>query len=94
MRTLHLTLYRRWFDEIAAGTKREEYRAMTPHWIDRLDGPAYDVAEFRNGYSAAAPSMRVEIIGLRRHVKIEGVDCYAIQLGRILEIKNYSGPKE
>lgn len=38
--------------------------------------------------------MRVEIIGLRRHVKIEGVDYYAIQLGRILEIKNYSGLKK
>ena len=36
MSILHMTLYRKWFDAIAAGHKREEYRAATPYWTSRL----------------------------------------------------------
>lgn len=35
-RILHLTLKRRWFDMIALGKKPEEYRDVTPYWIQRL----------------------------------------------------------
>ena len=30
MRVLHLTLKRRWFDEIASGRKTNEYRGIDP----------------------------------------------------------------
>lgn len=36
MRILHLTLRKKPFDLIAAGIKKEEYRAISIHWIVRL----------------------------------------------------------
>lgn len=36
MKTLTLSLKRKWFDMIKAGVKKEEYRAITPYWIKRL----------------------------------------------------------
>lgn len=35
-KTLHLTLKKKWFDMIASGEKKEEYREIKPHWIKRL----------------------------------------------------------
>lgn len=36
MRILHLTLKRKWFDRIACGDKKEEYRDIKPYWVNRL----------------------------------------------------------
>jgi len=36
MRVLHLTLKRQWFDLIASGEKKEEYREIKQFWIKRL----------------------------------------------------------
>jgi len=36
MRTLHLTLKKKWFDMIASGEKTEEYRELKPYWFRRL----------------------------------------------------------
>ena len=36
MKTLHLTLNKKWFDMIAAGVKKEEYRSIKTYWIKRL----------------------------------------------------------
>ena len=36
MKVLHLTLISRWFNMVASGEKREEYREITPYWIRRL----------------------------------------------------------
>lgn len=33
---LHLTLKKKWFDMIASGEKKEEYREIKPYWVDRL----------------------------------------------------------
>lgn len=38
---LHLTLKRKWFDMIASGEKREEYRDVKPYWINRLTWHEY-----------------------------------------------------
>lgn len=35
-KTLHLILKNQWFDMIASGVKKQEYRAITDHWISRL----------------------------------------------------------
>lgn len=35
-RILHLTLKRKWFDMIASGEKKEEYRDIKPYWVSRL----------------------------------------------------------
>ena len=36
MKTLTLSLQRKWFDMIKAGIKKEEYREIKPFWIKRL----------------------------------------------------------
>lgn len=36
MKTLHLTLKKKWFDKITSGEKKEEYREIKPYWIRRL----------------------------------------------------------
>lgn len=35
-KTLHLTLKKKWFDMIASGEKKEEYREIKPYWSQRL----------------------------------------------------------
>jgi hypothetical protein len=88
LRRLYLTLHRRWFDEIAVGTKTEEYRAITPYWQRRIVGRQYDEVHFRNGYRQDSPFMRVEYQGWKRAVW-EGKPVLALQLGKVLEIRNY-----
>lgn len=97
-RVLHLTLTRQWFDEIASGRKRTEYRKANAYWAARLlvDGEmfrVFDEIHFRNGYAKAAPWMRVTWKGCRYmagsgHKEAPG-PVYAIALGRVLEIKNW-----
>lgn len=36
MKTLDLVLKHKWYDMIACGEKKEEYREIKPHWFDRL----------------------------------------------------------
>jgi len=40
-KVLHLTLHRRYFDQIASGIKKEEYRTLKPYWKKRLTNPAF-----------------------------------------------------
>ena len=82
-KTLHLNLYRKYFDAILNGTKTIEYRDITPYWSKRLEGRYYDVIQFRNGYARIAPTMIIEYKGI-------DVDDnrYAKKLGKILETKN------
>ena len=44
---LHLNLHRKFFAQIAAGTKRIEYH----DWRRRPEGRHYDVVQFRNSYA-------------------------------------------
>jgi hypothetical protein len=99
-RVLYLTLHREWFDAIARGDKREEYRAMSPHWRRKfgivmaqaaLPGePAlpWDVIEFRNGYQKRCPWMRVELLGIEEGTW-QGQPCFVLKLGRVLEKGNW-----
>ena len=36
MKTLHLNVKKKWFDMIASGKKKEEYREIKPYWCNRL----------------------------------------------------------
>ena len=36
MRALQLVLKKKWFDMIASGEKKEEYREITPYWAKRI----------------------------------------------------------
>lgn len=48
--TLHLWLQFKWYDMIAKGVKTEEYRAITPYWVKRLNKPYTHVC-FHKGYN-------------------------------------------
>ena len=81
MKILHLNLYRKYFDEIANGTKTIEYRDKTDYWKKRIEGRQYDIIKFRNGYTKNAPTMLVEYKGYT-----VGKD-YELKLGKILEVQ-------
>jgi len=85
MKTLHLTLKKKWFDQILAGTKKIEYREIKPYWTKRLfddkgEAKKFDIIEFRNGYSKGCRRIRVEFKGLR-----VGKKNYEIMLGKVLK---------
>jgi hypothetical protein len=65
MKVLHLTLKRKWFDMIASGEKKEEYRDLKLYWSDRLgeheDCSFYEAVKFRNGYRPDSPIMVFKI---------------------------------
>lgn len=51
MATLHLNLKKKWFDMIASGEKKEEYREFKPYWIKRIidiNEPEEDIHAIRN----------------------------------------------
>ena len=59
---LPLVLKGKWFDMIASGEKREEYRLPTDYWRKRLhnwdcrfSAQTTPVVEFRRGYATNAP---------------------------------------
>lgn len=87
MKILHLTLHKRWFDDIAAEIKKIEYREVKPYWTKRLVGKEYDEIHFRNGYAKDAPFMRVEYVRLEEGHCFDGKDCYGIILGKVLEVR-------
>lgn len=90
MKILHLTLKKKWFDQIASGKKTVEYREIKPYWDKRLKGKKFDEIYFKNGYSAFAPFMKVKCEGINIR-KVEMFDnelYYCIALGKMLELKS------
>ncbi len=71
-KVLHLTLKKKWFDMVASGEKKEEYREYKPYWKKRLfnyelkdfgylvSEKKFDIVEFRNGYSKDSPNVKVK----------------------------------
>ena len=47
MSVLHLTLKKKWFDMIASGEKKEEYREIKPYWEKRFS-PVYTDFSYLN----------------------------------------------
>jgi len=98
---LHLNLKRKWYDMIASGSKKEEYREIKDSWkrIFRHDikikGKYYHPTDviicFSNGYKKKRDQMLVECIGL----SIGGAvpvwsdnwegDVFILKLGNILK---------
>lgn len=50
MKTLTLPIKGKYFRQIVAGEKLEEYRLATPYWARRLEGRSYDRIEITLGY--------------------------------------------
>lgn len=70
VKTLHLTLTKKWYDMVKSGEKRVEYRELKPYWKSRLcdkdergvyQFKKFTHVEFRNGYGKSLPFMRFEI---------------------------------
>ena len=68
---LNLTIKRRWFDMIASGEKREEYRdddnsnvKNAWEWIANDERVGYYVMVLRNGYSMDSPALAVRVWGI------------------------------
>jgi hypothetical protein len=101
MNILHLTLTKKWFDMIASGEKKEEYREMKQYWAIRLfhnmgfgQPKQYDIIRFKNGYQKNCPEMDVEWKGCwegegNKKWGAKNEKYYVIGLGEILSIKNY-----
>lgn len=94
-RVLHLTLKRRWFEMIASGVKREEYREIKPYWTRRLAdlGTEYDAVQFRNGYRADSPTMLLRLDGVfsglgREEWSAPKKRVYILRLGEMLRPPN------
>lgn len=91
MSILRLTLKRKWFDMIASGEKKEEYRQPSLWILSRLKGKTYDRVEFRNGYSADSPVVQCEYKGWRMgspRAEWGGNPreaCVIIQLGNLIK---------
>ena len=85
MKILHLTLHKRWFDEIKYRNKKEEYRDIKPYWLTRLfdkEGKpkGFDIIEFRNGYNKNSRKMIVKFLGLKKDKS-----KITIKLGKIIK---------
>lgn len=50
MTDLILPVRRKWFEQIKAGTKTEEYRRENPYWCKRLEGRTYNRVVITLGY--------------------------------------------
>lgn len=55
---LTLALNGEYFDQIAAGTKPEEFRLRTVYWSRRLQGRTFDAIELTRGYPKAGDTSR------------------------------------
>lgn len=74
MKDLKLVLKKKWYDMIASGEKKEEYRELTTYWERRLWEFAdytdylcwpreYDTVTFYLGYAKDRPSMTFKWLG-------------------------------
>ena len=98
MKILHLTLKKIWFDLIASGQKKNEYREYKDYWKTRLmeshmEFKQYDEIHFRNGYGNDKPFMRVECLsigyinGSKINYLLNNVQYFDIRLGKVLEVR-------
>ncbi len=82
MNRLHLSIYKKWFDEILLGSKKTEYREIKPFY-DKLLKNHYDEVKFVNGYGEERPFLVVKVTKI-----IKAKEFYEIHLGNIIETGN------
>lgn len=85
MKTLHLTLKKKWFDMIASGEKKEEYRELKLYWERRFIDPllAYDASlmEFINGKGLVEFETVTFRNGYSKDAPTMTVECKGISIG-------------
>ena len=87
---LLLRVHKPWFDAIAHGHKKYEYRRVTPYWTTRIEGRQYDKIVFQNGYGARFPTMDVEYLGYDIITNAQGEPHFRLRLGAISNVLNYT----
>jgi hypothetical protein len=104
MKILHLTLKKKWFDMIASGEKKEEYREIKDYWVRRFCGKEWykhedlhislqpDKIIFKLGYAKSAPVMHVECKGISvgpgKYEWGGGGNQFVLKLGKIYQVDN------
>ncbi len=101
MSTIPLVLAHRWFDMIASGIKKEEYREIKPYYDVRFSKKPNTVI-FCRGYSSDRHIMSVAILGISKgfpksewsdpKLFVPNQEVYVLKLGRILDA-NFDLPK-
>ena len=92
-----LIIKRHWFNEIRAGRKKQEFRAITPRLINQIcnldkDGnfesykPISEIL-LLNGYHKKRPTMLIECLGIEIAPGQNG-DLFAFNLGKVLKVDN------
>lgn len=96
MTSVTLVLSFQWFDMIASGIKREEYREIKPRWDKQIWEKKPDEVVFYRGYQKAdiRKEMKVEILDISKgfpkpewsdtKLFIPGQEVYVLKLGQIL----------
>ena len=96
--TLHLVLKHKWYDLIASGKKKVEYRAMSEYWSSRLlletnnGSPVkvktYDSVVFHKGYTSIVMEWEIKKIDVGHGDPVMGADpdypVFRIHLGERL----------
>ena len=83
------------FAKLVAGQIRSKYRPAKPYWQQRLfdasgEPRSFSVVHIKNGYRADAPLAVYQFGGISTEVEEhEGQPCYRIDLGPVVEIRNY-----
>lgn len=84
-KTLHLTLKRKWFDMIASGEKKEEYRDIKEYWenrlIDRRVIDEVDMLEFTHGKGLKEFDTITFRHGYAKNAPTVTVECLGISIG-------------
>lgn len=93
MKVLPIPLKKKWFDMIASGEKREEYREIKHHWICRFEKPITHI-KFTNGYGKKVPFVIVELVGMWKGTPKpewsegtieQGTEVFILTLGEIVD---------
>lgn len=86
MPVLDLVLTHHWYDAIASGKKRYEYREIKPFWTKRLFARPYNAVRFRRGYTAT--TMEFELLGIDETTEPNDLKlsrCYRLTLGERIQ---------
>lgn len=62
MKTLHLTLKKKWFDMIESGEKPEEYREIKPYWVKRIFNADFGSLDLKEAYKYMNAGLRIAYI--------------------------------
>ena len=96
---LVLPIKKQWFEMIASGEKKEEYREIKPYYDKRLGYLAKGTGKIttiilRNGYSYNSPSLKCKVAvsigtGFEGWGATPNIDYYVLKILEILEVRNY-----